>query len=565
MKPKLILLDDELIYRREVFNLLNDSWEIVETGNPEVAVAALGSDTVLFICDNRNADGGANVSYWQRVLPIIRSRSATCAILLVSQLDESELMSDVDAVAKDPSAGKCLKSDPWLSYLPKGPRHLEALRSFTNALRKRRSSRRQLQMAMLLAAHEAVSRLRSMPILELAKPAPIFGKPDPDTKRMDIVAEESIATHFLPEMHFSNVVICTEERGSHDQLYHRVATPEFFVFSDPFDGSSAFKKFAENAEGGGFGGKTIPEAIGISQLADFWKSHYGSIRLNAPMISIVLAERHRVVGAIIVNVFTTECFVSTDSGNWQSQDLLALGRGDFEALLMLEPSAAGTAAWKPLKFSGLPSGSGPGLFLCSLGAVKYKKDGARSTHFRLAERAIRPVLPADCSWSDAIQRRYEQGDFTPGPGRILFLSDCESSRAYYETHLDGLRYECICSSGEPLTEWMGWFAFLRFVPEVSAYCLRTRITRGSVSPVSDRRKDDDPGSMLPEESLSIFREGYLDLGVLHASYGARMRQYTDSFIVVRDADRAWRDRCFYPDDSERFVRIELHNKVAAAV
>jgi hypothetical protein len=173
------------------------------------------------------------------------------------------------------------------------------------------------------------------------------------------------------------------------------------------------------------------------------------------------------------------------------------------------------------------------------------------------------MLRPGYDWEKSFDYRLKQGDFTPGPGRILFLARLPALERYETTSLDSQEYACILSTGEPLTEWIGWFAFLRHATGLSAYCLRRR---GEIWGHSmHRHSTNDPTSLLPDEICSIFRDGYMDLGVLHSAYAGKMRRYKDTILVAFDADDHWNKILRDKDGNDLYVRIPLFQKMNPAV
>jgi hypothetical protein len=147
-------------------------------------------------------------------------------------------------------------------------------------------------------------------------------------------------------------------------------------------------------------------------------------------------------------------------------------------------------------------------------------------------------VPYDYNLEKSFERRGKMHDFTPGPGRILFLTEVaeEYSANVADPHEKEL-YACILSSGEPLTEWVGWFAFLRHTTALSAYCLRTGM--GNVCQHKIQR-DNIRGTMMPPEVASLFKDGMMDFEVLHTGYRDAMQNYTDSIVVFFNNDESWK-------------------------
>lgn len=431
-----------------------------------------------------------------------------------------------------------------------------------------------------------------------------------DTLELDLITERIIRKKFGSLIHSDNLVICTEELGIANKLIYRVHRPSFYIFSDPLDGSKALKAwinetsvslsedllnvtipstlddicrvesqalvFKESSEFKKFKGvlsqatssknwqdavnqlekqisakmkATFKDFIQTSEEIKKWESKYGPIKLNAPMISIVLAERHQVAIAVIVNLFTGDIYISDNSGNYKSKI-------DSEQYTIAERER------KQLKFRNFSDASEK-LFICTLQATKYEKymrekkgkpqDFQFLMHFR---ECIQPILPYDYNLKKSFEKRKQRHDFTPGPGRILFLTEVA------EKYSDGVEdnekelYTCILSSGEPLTEWVGWFAFLRHAPRISAYCLRTGSGKACQHQI---QRADIKGTMIPLEVASLFKSGMMDFEVLHTGYRGAMSNYTDSIVVFFNEDESWErvvDRKLEERMPDAFVRIE---------
>jgi hypothetical protein len=329
-------------------------------------------------------------------------------------------------------------------------------------------------------------------------------------------------------MHYHDVLICTEEAGSHNRLYHRINAPRFFVFSDPFDGSSAFKNLvtAMVEDDASCEAKTLAELLESERTHEYWRNSHGNMTLNSPMVSIVLAERHRVIFAVLVNLFTRDVYVSTEAGNFFRKALDLDGYSELRELDQID--------WTEFHLHNLPAQRD--LFLCTL-AKKETRVSELSSHYRHADECLGPLLRIACNWKASLALRHAQGNFTPGPGRILFLSDAETATSYYNDTRMGQRYGCVLSSGEPLTEWIGWLAFLRHMKGLSLFCLRRKDMASGRCP--HRRTPDDIGTHQPDEPLSIFRDGFIDLAVLQTAYGSRVRSYCDTILIAYTQDTKW--------------------------
>jgi hypothetical protein len=417
-----------------------------------------------------------------------------------------------------------------------------------------------------------------------------------DTMELDVIAEKAITKKFVSKIHEYGLVLCTEEGGVANSLIFRVDRPRFYIFSDPLDGSSAMKAWINETSidlSPDLLNVTIPTSLsGICQIdndsqclvfkklslsefgkikdqlhslnasakwqeavhslwdkinerekkceylfKDFindqqeierWEKKYGPINLNAPMISIVLAERHQVVGNVIVNLFTGDIYISDDSGNYVS-------RIDAETYQITKKDR--------LKFRKF-SDKLDKLFICTLQTKKYesfikeKKGGPQDFQFLIHFReCLQPLIPHDYDLEKSYRKRKQRNDFTPGPGRILFLTEVAEKYSDRVEDAEKELYGCLLSSGEPLTEWVGWFAFLRYAPGISAYCLRTG--SGNVCQHHIQRAN-IKGTMMPSEVASLFKSGMMDFEVLHTGYRSAMHNYTDSIVVFFNDDRSWK-------------------------
>ena len=419
-----------------------------------------------------------------------------------------------------------------------------------------------------------------------------------DTMELDVIAEKVITDMFVSQIHEYGLVLCTEEGGVANSLILRVDSPKFYIFSDPLDGSSAMKSWINEicidlppdllkvtippslsdicqidknsqclvfrksflSEFGKIKDKlhslnpskewqkavdSLSEKINEREnkyeyiFKDFikdeeeikrWEKKYGPINLNAPMISIVLAERHQVVGNVIVNLFTGDIYISDDSGNFRSK----INPNTYSL-----PEAKD---WEGLRFRDF-SDEFDKLLICTLQTRKYesyieeKKGGPQDFQFLIHFReCLQPLIPHDYDLEKSYRKRKQRNDFTPGPGRILFLTEVAEKYSALVGDAEKELYGCLLSSGEPLTEWVGWFAFLRYAPGISAYCLRTG--SGNVCQHHIQRAN-IKGTMMPPEVASLFKSGMMDFEVLHTGYRSAMHNYTDSIVVFFNDDKSW--------------------------
>lgn len=571
---EVILIDDDSDYCELVIAKLKESKHKVYSNNdsdPEAysfesinrnyerqnkepgTIPIHGAD--LIILDNRCSGKG---SYWSGLIEDLRKYHPPALILLVSELSDSELKSAVEKIAvssKKNSLKKVLfEGDPMLTYLPKPPKpkkgpppdyteHLIRISDIANELGKHKGGLKALQHLIFKAAITAANEIRNTRARKLIKKANKEGKGD--TKVMDIITERKIKDLIGPVMHFHDVLVCTEEAGLHNELYHRISAPKFFIFSDPFDGSSGFKNLVENIIIPL--STTLAELLKIKAAKDYWKKNYGNISLNSPMVSVVLAERHRVVFAVLINLFTKNIYISTESGNYYLKNV-NLTRN----IKLPEP---GNKRWIP--FNALPLPDSRDLFLCTL-KKKSTTVEEQTSHYNHADECLGTLLRTTCNWEASLEFRHKQNNFTPGPGRVLFLSDLPAADDYYKETMEGKKYASILSAGEPLTEWIGWFAFLRHMKGLSVYCLRRK---GMISGRCPHKRDrNDICTLQPNEPISIFRKGFIDLEVLQTTYGSLVRSYCDTLLVAYDEDLRWRGslKCNEEDLYERIWHLGPH-------
>jgi CheY-like chemotaxis protein len=569
---KAIIVDDDAAYRRRMKTELQSiGYEVSETNEDEVAKRESGADFIIL--DDYKLD---HTSYWRALLGSMRARNPDATVLLVSGYSDDDLAKHVNELQG--VARELLRTDPFVQFLPKTPnqqegndRHYKRVTVFAQDLQNHVGDRAALQETLIECAFDAARRLRVSKLGELRERVEIGGKKD--TLKMDIIAEKCIAEHFAPEMHFKSVMICTEEAGLHNRLYHRIQKPAFFIFSDPFDGSTAFKALVEELLGGDhndhfFGGAQIAKEAVIScesTLSDLascpaiigaWDKVMGWHGLNAPMVSVVLAERHRVAAAVLVNLFTLDVYVSLTTGNFW-KPCLQLSDHDMQSLRNAINGNGRPHGWNRLEFRSYREVQSSRLFLGTMSAVKKSKKPPETTCFNAhGETCLSPIMRGFLDWEGSFAYRLKQHDFTPGPGRVLFLTNAPVVDEYEKRSLDGNRYRCILSIGEPFTEWIGWFAFLSHAPGIAGYCLRRK---GEAAGHCEHRRDvSDPSTLLPHELGSIFREGHIDVGLLPTAYGERMRRYNDTLVIYFEGDEE-RQRVTRADGQDLCVRVPLFN------
>ena len=602
-----IVVDDNERYRDEAVARLVAAGipdnNIQQTDSVEEAKQfAPGVD--LIILDNliTRSKSKEPESYWVELLVPLRRMHPSATIVLVSKRDDASLRTDIKNI--NVATEHLLETDPLLIYLFKGnpqvygpdvaasPQHFKQLQEIVGQLVLCMDFQRQLQCVLVTSAFQAVRHLLDTNLASLvtrladhqARTEYLNFKGKDDTYLMDVIAEGILSDRILPLMHEMGVVICTEEAGVHNDLYHRIPDPNFFIFSDPFDGSSRFRDAANSLKDVGSAKKTLQDVLADRSLLNAWPC--GPTSLNSPMISMVLAERHRVVGAVLINLFTFDVYLSTNSGNYTKNYASSFMNGTeetssqaSEAVSHLINDLEGIgpwkeAGWQQISFKSMNNGVIPSLFLCSLGTVDRKEKFKRSWINEHAELCVHPLIPEKYDWVDSFNHRYKQRDFTPGPGRVLFLTDTDQRRQYDDEALEGGTYGCILSAGEPITEWIGWFAFLRHATGISAFCLRERpqeinmgketteqrsVPEAKPQPACTHQRPGDPAniSALPNELLSMFRDGYMDISVLHTAYASNMRRYKDTIAIVYDDDEAWQKQITRDDGKPRFFKVPL--------
>ena len=541
--------------KREGYRLAED-FSILATSSAEIAKAQLaGLD--LIVLDNQPGD----VSNWNELLSPLRQLHPSATMLLVTLYGEEEIRQWVDQgrtseKTVDRESFELLESDPLVEFLKKdsgtttrSSDHGKALAGYAIRLAAKLKTGLDLERRVFFAALAGSSELLNSNAASMLVDV-TNGGAKVDTKMLDQVAERHLASALLPEQHRYNVVICTEERGVHNELHRRVQAPDFFVFSDPFDGSKLTMEYTKSVLA-----KLSPEEVAQTTFgALFAKKEFQegwpakNVALNSPMISMVVCERHRVKSAILVSLITGDVYLAVEHGIFRKHlwsVLLGGSLEEMEANVLAVTSGNESAAeggWEPLRFrDSCPEPAGPKLLLCQMRARPLRTKGAigRRTIYQHFSACVLPLMPWSYDIAKSFTFRSEQWDFTPGPGRVLFMLDSEAVREYEKRNLEGRSYSMVISSGEPVTEWIGWFAFLRHAPHIKAYCLRSR--KGDLLPCSHKGNEDDVSVATPPEILSIFKNGYMDLFVLHASYGTTMQHYRDTLALIFDDDDAWSD------------------------
>ncbi|MCP4545550.1 MAG: hypothetical protein GY835_03655 [bacterium] len=556
-----IVVDDAQDFRADLDGFLRSDFPIslVEHTNDREEAEDFSPGANFIILDCIDGRGG---SYWNDLLPTMRTKHAAAYIVLLTQYEDSE----VKKYIKNSAAEHVLETDPMLDFVSKGEggklddgcrkRFNAVLSKFVDQINKRRELEATLVGCTLGSAKEILaSKIEDLIVKTVSS------KDKSETYNMDVVAERAIADAFGPFVHSHDILICTEERGAHNRLHHRIMSPRFYIFSDPFDGSSRTKVFLEQLCGAGRGKVALCAIVEDVNCMKNWEKDHGNKSLNSPMVSVVLAERHRVVAAVLVNLFTYDIFIAVEAGifYYSKDDFSCNSLRDVKKRLRAGECLDNVNGWERLKFRPLRQSverdlaeGNVGHFLCTLQARKVRK-GDASPYYSHANACIRPLLPSAFRWQESFTLRYEQNDFTPGPGRILFLLNSRPTNKYDKESLNGGRYECVLSAGEPLTEWIGWFAFLRHSSGITAYCLRRNGSPLSGCP--HRKNPTDHAALLPDAILSIFRRGHMDLSLLPVAYGRAMRNYHDTILIVYDDDPDWSRVFEGVEEDDCFVRI----------
>jgi len=562
---RVLIVSESLEYRQGAYSAIQEGLEregyrsseefsILTTSSPETAkVQPLGLD--LIVLDNQLGEA----SYWNELLSPLRKFHPSATILLVTLYGEAEIRHWVEQGRTSPNSidresVELLESDPLIEFLKKdigltthSSDHGRALGGYATRLAAKLKTGLDLERKVFYAALVSASELLNSNAASLLAGVTEIGAKY-DTKMVDQVAERHLASILLPEQHRYNVVICTEERGVHNELHRRVQAPDFFVFSDPFDGSKLTIDYTKSAlsrmSKDEVDTTTFGDLFARKAFQEGWPAT--NLTLNSPMVSMVVCERHRVKSAILVSLMTGDVYIAVEHGIFHQEMWGSLLEGDLEVLeekiVTVTPENGGSvdSGWTRLQFrESCPQPSGSKLLLCQMRARPLRTKGAmgRRTINQHFPACVYPLMPWNYDIAKSFTFRSEQWDFTPGPGRVLFLLDSDVVRDYEKQVLEGKCYSMVISSGEPITEWIGWFAFLRHATSIKAYCLRSRT--GDLLPCSHKGGETDDAVATPPEILSIFKKGYMDLFVLHASYGNTMQHYRDTLALIFDDDKDW--------------------------
>lgn len=489
----------------------------------------------IAILDYNLALFGCNENGWIYVEELLK-KNRYCKIILTTAL--ATIGKEVNSLSGE--LRNLISEKPNIKYIPKDENFTDRISAHVKKIVNNLQTRWILQEGIFQCAVDSYKEFMDCKLEYL------IGKPDTskisvkeDTLNLDIITEVKIRDYFIPKIHEHNILICTEEGGVENKVIYRIDRPAFYVFSDPLDGSNAFEKWVKKItiEDSSNKTKKLKEIINEKYLEN-WEESFGPKELNSPMISIVLTERHHVVGNVLVNIFTGDIYFSIDSGNYKTNinEYNSIKKGDNTLYDIINESME-------LKFRKTYKNSNNKLLICTLQSRKCKplktnEDLQFYTHFI---ECLSPNIPDTYDLEKSFEKRKQRNDFTPGPGRILYLTEVAEkySSKVKDANQEEL-YSCILSSGEPITEWVGWLAFLRHVPHLSIFCLRTE--DGNVCHHQIQR-DKVRNTMMPQEVASLFKNGIktgmMDFEILHTGYKDAMQNYTDSIVVFFNTDESW--------------------------
>lgn len=522
-------------------------------------------------------------SFWEGLLAPMRERHPSAFILLITRFEDETVLAWAGDSAQEGASiesqrsRRVLEVDPLVSFLPKTGNEMSDANEIKRVgvrVKAQIEDRRRLEAILLECAVRATDAILDESAEELVKNTSASDEKK-GTYGMDVITEKKIAEFFGPHINTKDILVCTEELGLQNRYHHRISAPRFLIFSDPFDGSTPTRAFLQHQMkiGSVTSETTLREVIANPSAIQDWEKIHGSHSMNSPTVSVVLAERHRVVATVIINLFTQEAVVAVEAGIFVAPDAVeTCGDASLDALKGGLPLPA-SEGWTKTDFRSYEDVSQTEndrghLFLGTLQARKVS-ELKQSPYYDHAVRYILPILPKNTfNKAESFRIRFQQNDFTPGPGRVLFMLKDLSSLETYENFggeegLSGQGYGCVLSCGEPLTEWIGWMAFLRHARgKVSAYCLRYRDQVKKNNEDDNREKvctrkakPTDPASMAPTEVNSIFKDGGMDLMLLPSGYGRSMRHYHDTLAVVFDKDPDWQKVLKDRDEEDIFVKV----------
>ena len=494
---------------------------------------------------------------WREFAVQLRNKYPNAFIYLVSSLSDSKVEREFEVHRKLPGSitdqidtilelEDLINGDPRVLFIPKPPNPEDVAGKVNDIIERHweeAKAKERLTSILLNTANDAYNDLMGMKIGELLVKRPSAKKPVDAPHEYDMVVERAIQTGFLSLVHEYALVLATEEEGVQNVLFRKIKEPRFYLISDPLDGSSKFEDFLKKLLKQNVSkDKKFADVIneyGNERIQKDWEC--GPIEISAPTIAISLAERDRVFASVLVNVFTGRMVYSTPEGNKYCKllnDDGSVGRHD--------KSIPNT-----LNFRDSDNLSKARHCLAQLKAVKLMDDGSATVSYQHFEQSTSPYFRnSGIEVDESVLLRYVRCDFTPGPSRVLFMTKIfedeylgSSAKAEFKstTNLDELvkairgetvtcaleeNYRIIFSNGEPVTEWIHWFAFLhndRYANWVRAYRLN--------KPNRIRWKNDSKSYMAPPEVSAIFKNGHLDFKTLFSSYHDKMHRYTDTIIM----------------------------------
>ena len=242
-----IIVDDEIDFLTEVKKRLEGIGVHVDETTDSEEAKTFDADADILIIDSLKGTS----SYWQHLLGPMRRKHPSAQIILVTQFEDNhvtrwideQLPTDLEGMASE----AVLTSDPLIDFVPKEAnnptQHFNAIKNLVEDLKKTIEKRRLLESVLLTCVFEAGRGLLNEKIENLIADVTDYSEKPTGAYRMDVIAEQVIHRYFRPYVHSCNILICTEEAGVQNALHHRVLTPQFFIFSDPLDGSSRFKSF----------------------------------------------------------------------------------------------------------------------------------------------------------------------------------------------------------------------------------------------------------------------------------------------------------------------------------
>lgn len=551
---------------------------------------------------------GDNKRGWRSFLPRLRSRFPNAFIHIMSELTYSnideEFEKDWGNWREIVALEDLINTDTRIFFFPKPPgeeRLKSHIRTVIEDLRHREGEKLELTLALVKASLLAYSSLLGSSLQQLCREHFSDRKPVDPPYGFDMVVEEVIRKQFANRVHEFGLILATEEEGMQNRIYRRIREPRFFLFSDPLDGSSALRKFlkpyAELPDWHGTDlGTFLQTELQRPEVRSIWEEkHAGPVDFYSPTLSLTLAETDRVFASALISLFTGKLFLSVQSGNYvfdltsndgkkivegvskrpHLNDVVLVPGAKQLAIGVREESGDALISGMPLSFP--VKDTKPAYLLAQLKAKPLLNDAVASISYEHFSRNVQPTLKGCIDVDSSLQLRYVRNDFSPGPARVLFLSDLfqphecevfignEEFRAEVSEMLGKAgrhiieSYRLILANGEPLTEWIHWFAFLENDPDHSLVAYRLN------HPTESRWKDDVKASMAPPEVCSAFKSGYLDIRTLYSSFLEGMHRYTDTVVVCHRGDpeivRLFENMGFY-DAASRGISTRISNALA---